>query len=491
MKKKLKKELNRLLPEGLRIIKGRDLEVNKSNILTESIWLRIELERFEQEPIKEQLLEKAKRDYPEGTVFKVVHMPTCERTVLSHDYYEKTFNKVEGLLYINFETTKSDSEDNLAAVYGNGEWAKIIKVPIIKVQDKHLYLGDEFYQVNMFDNFKLVKYIVKDSLNFYRKDNTTEDYNRFLTEQEALDYVLSEAKEMFKGVSKVVFNYDKRYANIEYFKFNKGSGSQLNFNYLSINGIDHIWNDDKGFIAKPIKEELPEWVMVKEYEEFNDSVWHNQFLNVPFKVKSIESEVYEVDFNGEGNYFITKDCAVIPSKAEIAAHKLGFHIGNKVWRIYEPYTYYGVIDSFSYCSSYRNLKAKCDLTGPHSLDISVLTETQPESKLMLGEYKVEILSEPVTHNVPGSKERIMVSSNISLHCNGGRVTEEEWMDKMPLLLKAVKDIRCLQYSSYLEDSNDTYDVTYETNKVYDISVGCIENVTIEQIQAVTDKLNEL
>ena len=73
---------------------------------------------------KKQLLEEAKRRFPIGTKFKVVHLPHEIRTVKSHDYYINTFVKKA----INLLICEKDSCEG-ASVYNEGKWAEIVSYP--------------------------------------------------------------------------------------------------------------------------------------------------------------------------------------------------------------------------------------------------------------------------------------------------------------------------------------------------------------------------
>lgn len=73
---------------------------------------------------KESLFEEAKRRYPVGTKFKVVHQPSHICTVSSHDKYEKTTYSN----HINLLVSDSNNSRG-ATVYMDGKWAEILSKP--------------------------------------------------------------------------------------------------------------------------------------------------------------------------------------------------------------------------------------------------------------------------------------------------------------------------------------------------------------------------
>ena len=95
---------------------------------------------------KDALLEEAKRRYPVGTKFKVVHCPENIRKVTSHEKHDDTFVKASDGLHINFisdliEGGKSSCIS--ASVYFNGKWAEIVEYPKEQVVDNEEFkVGD-------------------------------------------------------------------------------------------------------------------------------------------------------------------------------------------------------------------------------------------------------------------------------------------------------------------------------------------------------------
>jgi hypothetical protein len=79
---------------------------------------------------KKELLEEAKKRYPVGTRYKIVHMPEVIREVTSHDLHETTFVNSSNRLHINLLSKHISGEDSrceAASVYFNGQWATIVE----------------------------------------------------------------------------------------------------------------------------------------------------------------------------------------------------------------------------------------------------------------------------------------------------------------------------------------------------------------------------
>jgi primase-polymerase (primpol)-like protein len=70
-----------------------------------------------------------------------------------------------------------------------------------------------------------------------------------------------------------------------------------------------------------------------------------------------------------------------------------------------------------------------------------------------------------------------------IKCKGESVTKEEWM-QFNNKLKAIveNEINCISFKY------KSYEIYYTVDKI--LRVGCIENVTLEQIKAITNKLKE-
>lgn len=118
------------------------LEQFKKYVLKEVDWTKA---------TKEELLAEAKRKYPVGTKYKVVHMPSCVKTVLSHDNFDLTFiyNGAATNLGINF-LTKEQNNGKGGIVYLDGKWAEIVETPKeeTKVEVKELFSKEQLEVIN-------------------------------------------------------------------------------------------------------------------------------------------------------------------------------------------------------------------------------------------------------------------------------------------------------------------------------------------------------
>ena len=88
---------------------------------------------------KDALLEEAKRRYPVGTKFKIVHCPENIRKVTSHEKHDNTFVTASDGLHINFISDLIEGEESScisASVYFNGNWAEIVEEPKVEVKEK-------------------------------------------------------------------------------------------------------------------------------------------------------------------------------------------------------------------------------------------------------------------------------------------------------------------------------------------------------------------
>lgn len=89
------------------------------------------------------LLEEAKKRYPIGTKFKVVHSPNIIATVKNHNQYEFVKHNL-----INFFTVEKYNECEGASVYDNGNWAEIVSQPSIKIENTN-YLSKFLKKLNI------------------------------------------------------------------------------------------------------------------------------------------------------------------------------------------------------------------------------------------------------------------------------------------------------------------------------------------------------
>lgn len=83
-----------------------------------------------------ELLKEAKRRYPIGTVFKVVHIPSNICEVKNHETYPVHNEKI-----INFYITNPVGNCEGASVYKDGKWAEIVSLGvIIPINEDYKYL---------------------------------------------------------------------------------------------------------------------------------------------------------------------------------------------------------------------------------------------------------------------------------------------------------------------------------------------------------------
>ena len=407
--------------------------------LSEIGWIQYFLEKrypelTEEPPSKEDLLKKAEEDYPEGTII-YNFLDLSEYVVKSLKLYYPR----DG----NFGICGQDEE---SVVYYNNEWAKIIKKPILKINDTFLYEGDEYWNIDkntfVLENHKITKGYVSGSNNF--------EY--FLTQKEALDYIMTETKNRFKEGSKYRMLTIKREGIVK--------SLELNNTYKKIwiwncnedhhcNG-DVVWRCNAGFIAEPIKEDVPEWVMPIR------TCRHKSYIkNTPIQVHKKEKDQYRFDDNKHG-IFISR-CRPA-TKAEIEAHKLGFHIGDKLFSKKHK-TFNGIAKSFYYKDDLLYVGYEEGLS-----DRSRGVTKEKPTKLMLGDWPVTI-------------------ENGLIKCKDGQnlvgfVSTFEWLTWAKVFIPAVKagshiGIKLGEYKTHYHVMADC------------IKIGCIENATLKQIKRIT------
>lgn len=89
-----------------------------------------------------ELLKEAKRRYPVGTIFRVVHNPNNVCEVKNHEPYPVHDEK-----FINFYITNPIGTCEGASVYKDGKWAEIVSLPYIA--------EDLSYLVKLFKKLKI------------------------------------------------------------------------------------------------------------------------------------------------------------------------------------------------------------------------------------------------------------------------------------------------------------------------------------------------
>ena len=92
-----------------------------------------------------ELLEEAKRRYPVGTIFRVVHNPTNVCEVKNHERYP-----VHNESFINFYIVNPIEGCEGASVYKDGKWAEIISLGyVIPTDEDCKYLIKLFKKLNI------------------------------------------------------------------------------------------------------------------------------------------------------------------------------------------------------------------------------------------------------------------------------------------------------------------------------------------------------
>jgi len=370
-----------IIPEGF------EYKSITNHTLSENPRITISLNK---RPSMDELLEKAKKDYPKGTIFKsVFNQCTYQRRSDGNMYIENNYNIKTNNIY----------------VYYNNKWAEIIETPILKIDDVFLYEGDKYWYIDK-NIWKLENYKITNGYTF----SNDIDIVRFTTKQSALDFVMEEANRRFKVGSKVNFGYDDSINVIKFIEFGKDIFDE-NDTIIKIDDNCHIWNESTGFIAEPIKDQG----------------------------------------------FSSKD------EAEIEAHKLGFHVGDRLYsKKYKTFSgtakeFFFEFDNETPCARYSKGE-KWDRLE----DVCNKIEFIESSKLMLGEYPVII-------------------ENGFIKCKDGIVAIPDWIH-WHALLKYVKNIAIDGSSTQFPLGN--YKTNYYTG-TKTIEIGCIDNATIKQVKKIT------
>ncbi len=385
---------------------------------------------IDEEPTKEQLLEKASKDYVEGVRY------IC---LVDGEEYESI-----GEFRYNIDKTIDTIRLRNNSRYAQGtifdpdtkRWAKILKTPVIKVQNKWLYENDEYYEIHEPDFILKKQTAQKGVSEHYESDSK---FKQFLTKNSALDYVLKEAIKQPAKKLYLTRSEDDRDILI-----------RTNF----FGSTTCIWTEDNGWTAEPIKEEVPEWVMIiiKDY--------HSDIASFkPYEVKRTFKTGVEIIDDKRDVHFIYNSESRLATRPEIAAHKLGFHIGDEVFSKYSD-TIVAISDFY-----YDSCNELC-FNGRYLLDS--FTKEDP-NKLMLGKHEVELIHAGFDKSLPVSQ----------IKANGGQVTKEEWMD----FCEALKTIIELKFQPC--------DLYANSGDGLEFQLCAIKGVTIAQIEAITNKLNDL
>ena len=92
-----------------------------------------------------ELLKEAKRRYPIGTVFRIVHTPDNVCEVKNHEPYP-----VHDERFINFYIVNPIGECEGASVYKDGKWAEIISLGYVTPTNE-----DYKYLIKLFKKLKI------------------------------------------------------------------------------------------------------------------------------------------------------------------------------------------------------------------------------------------------------------------------------------------------------------------------------------------------
>jgi len=124
------------------------------------------------------------------------------------------------------------------------------------------------------------------------------------------------------------------------------------------------------YLSDLAKKKTPEWV------RFKDNKNHGKLV---FKVKDWTSRSYcKLEHTKKLEPF--KELVQEATEAEIAAHKLGFHIGDKIWAKKDS-EYCGQITGFKYSNVSKKLAANIDIYQPHEDEyilLEVATNKEPQ-----------------------------------------------------------------------------------------------------------------
>jgi hypothetical protein len=181
--------------------------------------------------VKELLMEKAKKDYPAGTEFK---------SMLSNQKYKSTYDFVykDGSIF-----------NSMGIIFAQGKWAEKVE-PVFYIGDKPMYEGDEYFELAKNENWILKKQIIsKEVSDYYVMSN---DFLQFLTKEDALNYVLEEAKKRFEGNAYCKFPDNILNGMIESNEIELHNVLEYSSIYTN-NRI--LWIEYIGWIAEPIKDQ--------------------------------------------------------------------------------------------------------------------------------------------------------------------------------------------------------------------------------------------
>jgi hypothetical protein len=129
-------------------------------------------------------------------------------------------------------------------------WSEEEKKPIFKLNNKFMYEGDEYWVVD-FVKWRLQKLITRTE-NFPSALEYDESLcKRFLTKQEALNYVLAEAKKRFEWNEYFRYIGESKRLTLNHFNYR---GLIISENNSITNGTWQLWHERKGWLCEPVKE---------------------------------------------------------------------------------------------------------------------------------------------------------------------------------------------------------------------------------------------
>ena len=209
-------KLGEIIPDNFWL--GKAIDHSKSDNPRISIKLK-------KRPSKEDLLKKAQEDYSEGTIFQALN---CDEKYTSYGNIKS----------IDYEII-CQIENKYPHIYLNGEWAKIIRKPVLKINDTFLYEGDKFWYISTIDNWKLKQHEALELTDEMPHSPI------FEFRQDALEYIMDEAKRRFQG--RIIIDIEaKETIFIRVLDLGKDCISNQD-DYV-------IWRSWTGFMAEPVKE---------------------------------------------------------------------------------------------------------------------------------------------------------------------------------------------------------------------------------------------
>lgn len=149
-------------------------------------WLRIFYEELKRRRSfeKQEMLEKAKKDYPVGTVFRSLINPDQIQEITEATHSIKIAD--DGDLYV---IARTDKHFGGGCIFFNGRWAEILELKFVSEDGVNIYDGMETYLINEHDTPFFTHSIwggnLKDHKYFYYRENA-EQYIEDIKRKEKL-----------------------------------------------------------------------------------------------------------------------------------------------------------------------------------------------------------------------------------------------------------------------------------------------------------------